>query len=43
LNPAAWWHTLQDQFSRIASVATEAPAPEPKKAKRPVRRTRRKA
>ena len=43
LNPAAWWHTLQDQFSKIASVATEAPPPEPKKAKRPARRTRRKA
>jgi hypothetical protein len=30
LNPAAWWHTLQDQFARIAAVAGEAgPAPEP--------------
>jgi hypothetical protein len=29
LNPAAWWHTLQDQFARIASVAGDAaPAPE---------------
>jgi hypothetical protein len=43
LNPAAWWHTLQDQFSRIAAVATDAPAPEPTKAKRPARRTRKKA
>jgi hypothetical protein len=43
LNPAAWWHTLQDQFSRIAAVATDAPAPEPKKAKRPARRPRKKA
>jgi hypothetical protein len=43
LNPAAWWHTLQDQFSRIASVATEAQPPEPKKAKRPARRARKKA
>lgn len=43
LNPAAWWHTLQDQFSRIASVATEAPPPEPKKAKKPARRARKKA
>jgi hypothetical protein len=43
LNPAAWWHTLQDQFSRIASVATEAPPPEPKKAKRPARRAHKKA
>jgi hypothetical protein len=40
LNPAAWWHTLQDQFSKIAAVATETPAPEPKKAKRRARRTR---
>jgi hypothetical protein len=43
LNPAAWWNTLQDQFSRIASVATETPSAAPKKAKRPARRTRKKA
>ena len=43
LNPAAWWHTLQDQFSRIAAVATDAPAPEPKEVKRPARRPRKKA
>lgn len=39
LNPAAWWHTLQDQFARIAAVASEAaPAetepPRAKKARR---------
>ena len=43
LNPAAWWHTLQDQFSKIAAVATETPALEPRKAKKPARRTRKKA
>lgn len=42
LNPAAWWHTLQDQFSKIAAVATEAPPPAPKKARKPARRARRK-
>jgi hypothetical protein len=42
LNPAAWWHTLQDQFARIASVAAEAaPAPE-KPAAGPAKRRRRK-
>jgi hypothetical protein len=42
LNPAAWWHTLQDQFAKIASVAAEAaPAPE-KPAARPAKRRRRK-
>jgi hypothetical protein len=40
LNPAAWWHTLQDQFARIASVAADAaPAPE-KPAARPAKRRR---
>jgi len=42
LNPAAWWHTLQDQFAKIASVAAEpAPAPE-KPAVRPAKRRRKK-
>lgn len=42
LNPAAWWHTLQDQFAKIASVAADsAPAPE-KPAARPAKRRRRK-
>jgi hypothetical protein len=42
LNPAAWWHTLQDQFAKIASVAAEAaPAPE-KPAAGPAKRRRRK-
>ncbi|HQR71793.1 MAG TPA: hypothetical protein PLE54_14380 [Burkholderiaceae bacterium] len=42
LNPAAWWHTLQDQFARIAAVASDSapakgePAPIEKK-KRPSR------
>jgi hypothetical protein len=41
LNPAAWWHTLQDQFARIAAVASEAApgdetqAPRQKKKRRP--------
>lgn len=47
LNPAAWWHALQDQFAKIATGATEAPAPPPesapKKAKRPKRRARKRA
>lgn len=37
LNPAAWWHTLQDQFAKIAAVASEAsPAEEepPRRAKK---------
>jgi hypothetical protein len=42
LNPAAWWHTLQDQFAKIATVASETTPPEPKKAKRPARRARKK-
>ncbi len=29
LNPAAWWHALQDQFAKIATGATEAPRPRP--------------
>jgi len=42
LNPAAWWHTLQDQFARIASVAADAaPAPE-KPAARPAKPRRKK-
>jgi hypothetical protein len=41
LNPAAWWHTLQDQFAKIASVAAEAPAPA-KPAVSPAKRRRRK-
>lgn len=45
LNPAAWWHTLQDQFAKIAAVASEAaPAEEepPRRAKK-ARRPRNKA
>src|SRR5512139_2061869 len=42
LNPAAWWHTLQDQFAKIAAVAADsAPAPD-KPAARPAKRRRRK-
>lgn len=32
LNPTAWWNTLQDQFSRIATTAAAGAAPPPKKA-----------
>ena len=40
LNPAAWWHTLQDQFSRIASVAAEPTPAEDKPAKTRAKRRR---
>lgn len=53
LNPAAWWNTLQDQFSKIAAAAApaaEEPAPQaeakPKRARkkaRPRRAARRRA
>jgi len=39
LNPAAWWHALQDQFSQIASAAGEA-APERKTVPKRSRRTK---
>jgi hypothetical protein len=42
LNPAAWWHTLQDQFARIASVTAEAAPAQEKPAARPAKRRRRK-
>lgn len=42
LNPAAWWHTLQDQFARIASVAAEAAPAAEKPAASPAKRRRRK-
>lgn len=42
LNPAAWWHTLQDQFSRIAATAADA-APAPAAVPRTRKRARRKA
>lgn len=42
LNPAAWWHTLQDQFSRIAATAADA-APAPTAKPRSRKRARRKA
>jgi hypothetical protein len=48
LNPAAWWNTLQDQFTKIASAATapaeeaEKPAAKPaRKSARPKRATKR--
>ena len=31
LNPAAWWNTLQDQFTRIAAAAAPAPTAAPAK------------
>jgi len=40
LNPAAWWNTLQDQFARIAAVASETKPAEEKPA--PPRKKRRK-
>jgi hypothetical protein len=42
LNPAAWWNTLQDQFSKIASAAT-ATTEEPKEqpAAKPARKATR--
>ena len=40
LNPAAWWHTLQDQFSRIASVAGEPARAEEKPVKTRAKRRR---
>lgn len=47
LNPAAWWNTLQDQFTKIASAATsttEEPAEKPAaKAARKTKRRRRAA
>ena len=39
LNPAAWWHALQDQFSKIAAAAGETP-PEPKKAMKRARKAK---
>lgn len=39
LNPAAWWNTLQDQFTKIASAATTtAEAPSEKSASKPARK-----
>ncbi len=32
LNPAAWWSTLQDQFTKIATAATTSPSATPAKA-----------
>jgi hypothetical protein len=42
LNPAAWWHTLQDQFSKIAAAASEAAPAEAKTPARKAKRVRRK-
>ncbi|HSQ10026.1 MAG TPA: PhaM family polyhydroxyalkanoate granule multifunctional regulatory protein [Burkholderiaceae bacterium] len=43
LNPAAWWHTLQDQFSKIAAAASETAQAEAKTPARKAKRARRKA
>ena len=43
LNPAAWWHTLQDQFSKIAAAASETAQAEAKTPARKAKRVRRKA
>ena len=32
LSPAAWWNTLQDQFTKIATAATTSPSATPAKA-----------
>jgi hypothetical protein len=46
LSPAAWWNTLQDQFTKIAAAAAAAPPPPDEKSdkastkRRPKRRTR---
>lgn len=31
LNPAAWWNTLQDQFTKIAATAASGSTPQPAK------------
>jgi len=42
LNPAAWWNTLQDQFTKIASAATTtAETPSEKSASKPARKSTR--
>ena len=38
LNPAAWWDTLQDQFTRIAAAAAPAAATPAKPAKKSTKR-----
>jgi hypothetical protein len=43
LNPAAWWHTLQDQFSKIAAAASDTAPAEAKTPARKAKRARRKA
>lgn len=44
LNPAAWWNTLQDQFSKIAATAAaSASAPPPQKPAQSKRRSRKPA
>jgi hypothetical protein len=43
LNPAAWWHTLQDQFSKIAAAASDTAPAEAKTPVRKAKRARRKA
>ena len=43
LNPAAWWHTLQDQFSKIAAAASDSAPAEAKTPARKAKRPRRKA
>jgi hypothetical protein len=41
LNPAAWWNTLQDQFTKIATVAgAAAQESEPKSDEKPARKAR---
>lgn len=43
LNPAAWWNTLQDQFTKIATVAgAAAPEAEPKSEAKPAKKKARK-
>ncbi len=41
LNPAAWWHALQEQFTKVASAAGEAAEPEPAPPRKAKRRRKR--
>jgi hypothetical protein len=41
LNPAAWWHALQDQFTKVASAAGESAKPEPAPPRKAKRRRKR--
>lgn len=42
LNPASWWHALQDQFTKIAASTADQPAAEEARPKAAAKRRRRK-